>query len=203
MYLRAGLWTLAALAVFALIFAFLPSGGQTGAETGAKLSGVALSLYPARDEGAVWRFRAANVSSDPVVGETRLSGLSDGQRLLREKNKAGIYTGRETLDATLAAPDLTIDSQDNMTTQKARITLVAQCADIDLTGNATQPVKIEQGYGFTTPLATISSPAITGRLAKLRMSFQFVIEDVDNDNSSWSANLDSTETCKNGKRVQL
>ena len=90
-------------------------------------------------------FQAAKVSSDPVAGETRLSGLSDGQRLLREKNRAGIYTGRETLDATLTTPDLTIDSQDNMTTQKARITLVAQCADMDLTGNATQPDKNRAG----------------------------------------------------------
>ncbi|UQN07196.1 hypothetical protein [Deinococcus sp. QL22] len=201
--LRAGLWTLTALVLFALIFAFLPSGGQAGAGTGAKLSGVALSLYPARDEGAVWRFRAADVSSDPVTGETRLSGLSDGQRLLREKNAAGIYTGRETLDATLTAPDLTIDSQDNMTTQKARITLVAQCADLDLTGNAAQPIKIEQGYGFTAPLATIDSPNVTGRVAKIRMSFQFVIEDSDNDNSSYSANLDANQTCQDGKRVPL
>ncbi|THF68500.1 hypothetical protein E7T06_16355 [Deinococcus sp. Arct2-2] len=200
--LRAGLWTLTALVLFALIFAFLPSGNQAGAGTGAKLSGVALSLYPARDEGAVWRFRAANVSSDPVAGETRLSGLSDGKRLLREKNKAGIYTGRETLDATLTAPSLTIDSQDNMTTQKARITLVAECADIDLTGNA-QPVKIEQGYGFTAPLAVIDSPDVTGRVAKIRMSFQFVVEDSDNDNSTYSASLDPTETCRDGKRVPL
>lgn len=201
--LKAGLWTLTALVLFALIFAFLPNGNQAGAGTGAQLSGVALSLYPARDEGAVWRFRAAEVSSDPVVGETRLSGLSDGQRLLREKNRAGIYTGRETLDATLTTPDLTIDSQDNMTTQKARIRLVAQCADIDLTGNATQPVKIEQGYGFTTPVATIDSPSLTGRLEKLRMSFGFQIEDVDNEHSNTSFDIDSTETCRDGKRVPL
>lgn len=201
--LRAGLWTLTALVLFALVFAFLPSGSQPGAGTGAQLSGVALSLYPARDEGAVWRFQAAKVSSDPVAGETRLSGLSDGQRLLREKNRAGIYTGRETLDATLTTPDLTIDSQDNMTTQKARITLVAQCADLDLAGNATQPIKIEQGYGFTAPLAIIDSPDVTGRVEKLRMSFQFVIEDSDNDNSTYSANLDATETCRDGKRVPL
>lgn len=167
------------------------------------MSGVALSLYPARDEGAVWRFRAANVTSDPVAGETRLSGLSDGKRLLREKNAAGIYTGRETLDATLTAPDLTIDSQDNMTTQKARITLVAQCADIDLTGTAALPVKIEQGYGFTTPVAVINSPNSSGRMEKLRMRFDFYIEDVDNDNSTYSANLDATETCRDGKRVPI
>lgn len=51
----------------------------------------------------------------------------------------GRFTGREILDATLATPELTIDAQDTMTTRQARITLVQQCADIDLRGTEQTP----------------------------------------------------------------
>ncbi|WP_102128245.1 hypothetical protein [Deinococcus planocerae] len=200
--LKAGLYGLVALAVFALVFAFLPSGGADGAQTGARLQGVALALYPARDADAVWRFRAAEVGSDPLKGETHLAGLSDGGRWLRERGPDGKPTGQFVLDATLAAPDLTIDSQDNMLTRQARITLVQQCATIDLSGTQAQPVRVEQGSGFSAPVARVDSPSLTGRVTRLRMSFDFQVEDSGEDSAlGWDPG--ATETCENGKRVPL
>lgn len=193
--LKAGVYALLALGIFALVFAFLPQGRLAAAQTGATLSGVSLTLYPSRDPDAVWRFRAANVTSDPLKGETRLAGLSDGGRWVRE---AG---GRLVLDATLSAPGLTIDAQDNMLTRQAKITLVRECADIDLKQQGDQPVKIEQGVGFSAPLAEIRSPFLGGHAEKLRMSFNFDLEDMDNDRSATEINTNPENICRGGRLV--
>ena len=74
------------------------------------------------------------------------------------------------LDATLDAPDLTIDAQDNMLTRQARITLVQECADIDLRGTPEQPVRVEQGSGFSAPLAEVDSPSLVARITKTLIS---------------------------------
>ena len=110
---KAGLYALLAILGFALLFAFLPSGTDAARRTGAELSGVTFRMYPSRDEDAVWSFAAQRVTSDPVAGQTQLSGLSGGQRLLRERDpKTKALTGRETLDARLDTPELSIDDQD-------------------------------------------------------------------------------------------
>ena len=97
--LKAGVYALLALGIFALVFALLPQRPLASARTGATLRGVTLTLYPSRDPDAVWRFRAADVTSDPLKEETHLSGLSDGGRWVKGPG------GRPRLDATLAAPD--------------------------------------------------------------------------------------------------
>lgn len=135
-------------------------------------------------------------------GETHLAGLSDGGRWLRERRADGQPTGKFVLDATLVAPDLTIDAQDNMLTRQAKITLVQQCANIDLSGTPTEPVRVEQGSGFSAPVARVDSPSLTGRVTRLRMSFDFRVEDSGEDSTlGWDP--DATETCENGKRVPL
>ncbi|ACO47255.1 hypothetical protein DEDE109153_06560 [Deinococcus deserti] len=198
---KIGLYALLAIVVFALVFALLPVS-RTESPTGATLQGVQLRLYPARDPDAVWSFRAAHVTSDPVTNETHLRTLSGGQRVVKERDNKGMLTGRETLDARLSAPELTIDAQDNMLTRQARITLVRECADIDLTGTPEQPVKIEQGSGFSAAVAKVDSPSMSGTVNRLRMSFQFVIEDSAED-SQMVLNFDATEQCINGKRVPV
>lgn len=193
--LRTGVYALLALALFALVFSRVPSAGA-GPQTGARLSGVQLSLYPARDAGAVWRFSAERVVSDPLRGETRLTGLADGGRWLLPAGG-----GPAVLDATLEAPDLTIDAQDNLLTRQARVTLVQQCADIDLRGTREQPVRVEQGSGFSAPLAEVDSPVLRARIPNLRMSFGFEI--LEAGVADFSGDLDPTETCENGQRVPL
>ncbi|THF87696.1 hypothetical protein E7T09_00140 [Deinococcus sp. KSM4-11] len=199
---RAGLYALLVILGFALLFAFLPSGTTAGSQTGATLSGVKFRLYPSRDEDAVWSFAAQQVTSDPVAGETHLTGLSGGQRLVKQRDpKTNALTGRQTLDARLDTQDLTIDDQDNMTTRQAKITLVNECADIDLRGTPDSPVKIEQGQGFSAPVAELSSPLLSGHIENLRMTFGFSIEESDPAHSNFTSNLDTTERCVNGKRV--
>lgn len=199
---KAGLYALLAILGFALVFAFLPSGGRADARTGAELSGVKFRMYPSRDEDAVWSFAAQRVTSDPVAGQTQLSGLSGGQRLLRERDpKTKALTGRETLDARLDTPELSIDDQDTMTTRQARITLVRECAGIDLKGTDEQPVKIEQGQGFSAPIAEIRSPFLSGHAEKLQMSFNFDLNDMDNERSSTQIDTNPTRICRDGQLV--
>ena len=200
---KAGPLALLALFVFALAFAFVPGGPRGGAvQTGAQLQGVRLSLYPARDEGAVWTFAAGDVRSDPITNVTQLSELSRGERRLRERDAAGRYTGRQTLDATLGTPELTINAQDDLITPRARITLVQQCADLNLTGTPEQPVRIEQGTGFSAPVAVIDSPNLKGRINDLQMSFQFDLLHTSED-SNYQLAIDPIETCRDGKRVPI
>ncbi|ALW87750.1 hypothetical protein [Deinococcus actinosclerus] len=198
---KVGLYALVGIMAFALIFALLPTPGLDASQSGARLSGVQLRLYPSGDSNATWSFRAADVRNDPVAGLTTLTGITDGKRLLKEQVQ-GRFTGRETLDATLATQELTIDSQDTMTTRQARITLVQQCADIDLQGTEQTPVKIEQGQGFSATQATIASTSLTGTIRDLKMTFDFRILDAS-PNSKYSFPLDPTETCRDGKRVPL
>ncbi len=195
---RVGLYALLGIVVFAITFALWPSGQRATQQTGAKLQGVELQLYPARDLNAVWKFKAGDVINDPLTGETRLAKISDGKRILTEKTAQGT---RKVIDALLSASDLVIDNGDNMTTQEARITLIKECADIDLKGTTQTPVKIEQGYGFSAPVADILSPALNGHIERLRMSFDFNIEDSDDKTSHIQYDPSSTETCVNGKKV--
>lgn len=195
--LKAGLYALTFLGLFAVVFALLPVERVGEAQTGATLSGVALSLYPSRDPQAVWRFRAASVTNDPLKGETRLTGLSDGGRWITPANQPG---APRVLDATLSTPDLTIDAQDNLLTRQARITLVNECADIQLTGTPEQPVRVEQGVGFSAPVAQVDSPGIKGQVLALRMRFDFYVEE-SSPQSTLGWDPESTETCVNGKRV--
>ena len=196
-----GLYALLAILAFASVFAVLPGANRGGIQTGATLEGVQLALYPGRDPDAVWSFAAARVVSDPVAGETRLTGLSGGERRVKERGPEGQLTGREVLDARLTAPELTIDTQDNMMTRQARITLVQQCADIELKGTANDPVKIEQGSGFSAPVAEMTSPMLNGHVERLKMTFDFHIEDADDQHSSFTSDLDSTARCVNGQFI--
>ncbi|WP_288402741.1 hypothetical protein [uncultured Deinococcus sp.] len=200
---KAGPLALVALFVFALAFAFVPTGPRgEAAQVGAQLQGVRLALYPARDEGAVWTFAAGEVRSDPLTNVTQLTQLSRGERLVRGRDAAGRYTGRQTLDATLSTPELTIDAQDDLLTPRARITLVRECADLTLTGTAGRPVRIEQGTGFSAPAAVIDSPNLNGRINDLQMSFQFDLLHTSED-SNYQLAIDPTETCRDGKRVPI
>ncbi|MFC6661036.1 hypothetical protein [Deinococcus multiflagellatus] len=164
---KTGLYALAGITLFALVFAFVPTG-RRDAGTGVTLSGVELRLYPSRDPDAVWSFRAAKVDSDPLQNRTRLTGLSGGQRVVKEKDARGRYTGRMTLDARLTTPDLTIDGQDNMTTRQARITLVKECADIDLTGNEQTLVRIEGAGAFMRRWPRCALPSSTATTRSYR-----------------------------------
>lgn len=196
---RLGGLTLAGILGASLLFTLLPTGNRAGAQTAATLQDVSLDLYPARDQDAVWTFTARQVTNDPVKGETTLTGLGTGERLLRDRGLDGAFSGEEHLDARLLAQGITIDSQDNMLMPQAKLQLVKECADIVLTGTRDKPVKIEQGYGFTAPKATVNSASMTADIEPLAMDYDFnILKDAA---VHMRADLDAPEVCLNGQRV--
>ena len=198
---KVGLYSLLAILAFAVIFALLPSGEVQTSKTGAQLRDVQLTLYPSRDPDAIWRFHAANVTNDTLTSTTELSGLSAGQRFLRDKDASGQYTGAETLDATLSTTHLTINGQDDLLTPKARMILIKECTDIDLLGTAQNPVRIQQGVGFSAPQTVMNGPGMHAKIDNLQMDFDTTI--ISSGRMEFIGNLDSTERCQNGKRVNV
>lgn len=200
--LKVGSYVLAALLIFAAVFALLPTASSPQAETGATLRGVQMNFYPASDPDAYWTFRASEVENDPLSGETHLSQLEDGGRWIRERAADGTFTGKNTLDATLDAKALTIDKGDNMTTKAATITLVDECADIQLMGNDEQSVRVEPNTGFRAPKAVVDSPDLVGEVLDVQMTFDFNILD-SSEQSTLGWNMNASEQCINGKRVPV
>lgn len=200
--LKVGSYVLGALLLFAVVFALLPASSPH-TDTGATLRGVSLTLYPASDPNAFWKFEADKVVNDPLSGETKLSALGDGGRWVAERDAAGQPTGKTVLDARLTADDLTIDREDNMVTPSATITLVKECAVVALSGNKKDPVRVEQNVGFSAPLAELNSPAITGKVVDMKMTFDFEILESNDKESSFGWDMNATEQCVNGQRVPL
>ena len=200
--LKVGSYVLVALLLFAAVFALLPAASSPRAETGATLRGVTMTFYPASDPEAYWTFQADTVGNDPLSGETHLSKLEDGGRWIRERDGAGNFTGKANLDATLDAQALTIDRNDNMTTQAATITLVQECAAIRLTGDDQEPVKVEQSIGFSAPKAEVDSPDLKGEVLDMQMTFDFNVLD-SSPESTLGWNMNSEEQCIEGERVPI
>ncbi|MFC6616419.1 hypothetical protein [Deinococcus radiophilus] len=199
--LKVGSYVLGALLLFALVFALMPASSPRTA-TGATLNDVSLTLYPANDPEAHWTFQADQVVNDPLSGETHLSTLKEGGRWVNGLDASGLPTGEKVLDARLAADDLTIDSQDNMTTREATITLIEQCADIHLSGNDAQPVVVQQNVGFSAPLAEVDAPGFKSEIPDLAMTFDFTITGGSADSQTgWDMN--ATEQCVDGQIVPI
>ena len=191
---KVGLFSLLAILAFAAIFALWPTSGTVEASTGAQLRGVQLTLYPTRDPDAIWRFQAEHVTNDPLSSTTELTGLSAGERFVRAKNSAGEYSGAETLDATLSTPTLTINGQDDLPTPKARMTLIRECTDIDLLGTAQNPVRIQQGVGFSAPQTRVNGPAMQVQVDNLQMDFQMNV--LSAGRMEFLTDLDAKQSCK-------
>lgn len=191
--LKYGWWVLGALLAFGAIFALLPSPAQARDTSGVRLYGVDFRLYPAQDVDAEWRFRADRIDFDPVSGESKLAGLSKGERFVRENG------GEPRLDSTIETGALTIDAGSNLLTRKAVVYVPAQCATVRLEGTPDTPVRIDQNAGFLSPKGSLRFPGLTASYKNVRATFALVVQNADS--MKVSSDLDSKETCENGKLV--
>ncbi|AFZ68459.1 hypothetical protein [Deinococcus peraridilitoris] len=178
---------LGVLLAFGVIVALLPEGEQARSQPGVTLSGVNLRLYPQQDQEAEWRFRAQDISFDPLSGETEIVKPTKGERLLRGK-----------LDMTISTERLVIDSSDNLQTLKAQLYIPSQCTTLDLEGTAETPVRIDQTRGYTAPTGKMSSPGVVSEIANLVSSFQL---DAQGDVKKMEVDPDASGECVDGKLV--
>ncbi|WP_027481500.1 hypothetical protein [Deinococcus pimensis] len=178
---------LAVIVLLGVIVALIPRG-TTEASSGVVLRGVSLKLYPAADQQAEWRFEADTITADPESGETTIDRLRRGERFVSGK-----------LDTEVRTDRLTIDASDNLRSTSARLYIPAQCLTVSISGTDAQPVVIDQQTGFSGPRARIQYPDAIFTAGPVQASFD--LKQVNFQNTSLQANLDSTEQCVNGKLV--
>lgn len=194
-------WALATILGLSALLILVGSERDIERVVGVSLKQVSLKLYPSGDPDASWTFTASDASDNPLDNTTRLTGLSNGYRMIRQRDKTGRLTGKEVVDATVRAEELLIDEHDTLLSERVELTLVRECADLVLTGSKAQPVKIEQ-RGFSAPQARLVAPNMRATIAGLRMRFDFYIEESDPARSKTEFDLDAPEQCVNGKRVK-
>jgi hypothetical protein len=146
---RAALILLAALVVIGLVVSFIPNPGSVPLGN-VKLDGVTLELYPAADPDAKWLFKASTVTVDPETRESVATLDGDGIRYV--KGKPDLY---------LRSTTVTIDGNDNLRTQEARIYIPKGCYVLKLGQPGAAFVTIDQNTGYSAPYADIQSEGYT------------------------------------------
>jgi hypothetical protein len=156
---RAALILLAALVVIGLVVSFIPNPGSVPLGN-VKLDGVTLELYPAADPDAKWLFKASTVTVDPETRESVATLDGDGIRFI--KGKPDLY---------LRSTTVTIDGNDNLRTQEAKIYIPKGCYVLKLGQPGAAFVMIDQNTGYSAPYADIQSPALSMNGTEFRSDF--------------------------------
>lgn len=157
---------------------------------GVELYDVQMRLYPRTErEDVVWLFGAQKVVHQPESGESLLTGLEQGKRLVKGE-----------LDMTLSAKTITVDAQDNLYTDRVQLSIPRVCATISF-GRVGEghSVRIDQNSGF-------SGPDVDYRDAYSVMTAKSIRSDFELKNASMPGqklriSLDPTNECKNGQIV--
>jgi hypothetical protein len=142
---RAALIMLAALVVIGLMVSFIPNAQKVPLGQ-VQLDGVNLELYPAADPDAKWVFNASTVTVDPETRESIATLNGDGIRYI--KGKPDLY---------LRATTVTIDGNDNLRTQEAKIYIPKGCYILKLGQPGAAFVTIDQNTGYSAPYADMQS----------------------------------------------
>ena len=136
---------------------------------GVTLENVRLTLYPEQDPKARWEFTAAQVVQDPGTREAEVSGIKSGERFVEGK-----------LDMRLIAPSVTIDRQDNMRMPTATAEILKGCYKVQLGGDGSKTVEIDQREGFRAATVNIDSPSYKATGKEFKSDFGI-------ENPSWRA----------------
>ena len=162
---RVSLIALGILILLGLVLSFLPSSAKPplGEVT---LENVDLVLYPAADPNAKWTFKAGIVKYNPESRSSVASELSEGQRLVKGK-----------LDLSLYTKTVTIDSNDNLQTQKATIYIPNGCYVLKLGQEGAAQVQIDQNAGYRAPYIDLTSPNLSYTAQEFSASFDMTQTD--------------------------
>ncbi len=115
----------------------------------AELYGVRFRLYPEADPDAEWVFTAGRVDYDPGRRESRVVGLSRGERWVKGE-----------LDLKLRAEEVRIDRYDNLTMPRAEVEIPKECWRVELIGSRATPVRVDQRRGFFAPRFRLEGPGV-------------------------------------------
>jgi hypothetical protein len=162
---RVSLIALGILILVGLVLSFLPSSAKPplGEVT---LENVDLVLYPAADPNAKWTFKAGIVKYSPESRSSVATELSEGKRLVKGK-----------LDLSLYTKTVTIDSNDNLQTQRATIFIPDGCYVLKLGQDSGQQVQIDQNAGYRAPYIDLTSPNLSYTAQDFSASFDMTQTD--------------------------
>ncbi len=173
---------LLAIAGVSYYFANLPVTPPPPRERGVVLEGVRLRLYPKSDPKAEWVFYAERIENNPARQTSKAGGLREGAR----------YVDGE-LDLTLAAPEVTIDRNDDLTLPYANIEIPRECYEIRLGSEDEPPVRIRQDRGFYAPTFTLLGPGISIRGERFNSDFK--LEEASWENGEDIVEMDNVKEC--------
>jgi hypothetical protein len=157
---RAALILLAALVVIGLVVSFVPNNQKVPLGQ-VQLDGVNLELYPAADPDAKWVFNASTVTVDPETRESVATLNGDGIRYI--KGQPDLY---------LRATTVTIDGNDNLRTQEARIYIPKGCYVLKLGQPGLAFVTIDQNAGYSAPYADLQSEGFNSNGTDFTSNFE-------------------------------
>jgi hypothetical protein len=162
---RVSLIALGILILIGLVLSFLPSSAKTplGEVT---LENVDLVLYPAADPNAKWTFKAGVVKYNPESRSSVATEMKEGKRLVKGK-----------LDLSLYTKTVTIDSNDNLQTQRATIYIPDGCYVLKLGTDTGQQVQIDQNAGYRAPYIDLTSPNLSYTAQDFTASFDMTQTD--------------------------
>lgn len=147
--LRGAIWLFAFVLAGLVVLSLQPVGQAALPDGNVLLRDADVVLYPRADEGAVWLFSSPEVSYSPASGRSVLKQLSDGRRTIDGAT-----------DFRLAADELLIDRDDNLSGDLVTVRLEQTGECLTMLSDGVTPVVIEQGTGlFRVPLLDIQGPA--------------------------------------------
>lgn len=147
--LRGAIWLFAIVLAGLVVLSLQPVGQAALPDGNVLLRDADVVLYPRADEGAVWLFSSPEVSYSPASGRSVLKQLSDGRRTIDGAT-----------DFRLAADELLIDRDDNLSGDLVTVRLEQTGECLTMLSDGVTPVVIEQGTGlFRVPLLDIQGPA--------------------------------------------
>ena len=132
------------------------------------LEGVDFELYPAADLDAKWTFKASKVVYNPETRESIADLQGDGQRLVKGK-----------VDLFLRTPQVKIDSEDNLSTQEAKIFVPNGCYALTLGQPVGSAVVINQNSGYSAPYSKIDSPGFSQEGNNFTSNFEITNYGID------------------------
>lgn len=178
------------LLVLAGLTALIPPP-QTQIKKGVELLDVNMRLYPRTEKpGVVWLFAADKIVNRPEDGESVLSGMKLGKRMVNDK-----------LDMTLSAKNITIDNQDNLYTDFVTMNIPSGCTTISFgaLGQA-KAVVIDQNTGFSGPNVHYRDAYSVLTAKSIRSDFE--LHNASMPGQKLTIALDPKNECVNGRIVK-
>jgi hypothetical protein len=178
------------LLVLAGLTALIPPP-QTQIKKGVELLGVDMRLYPRTEKpGVVWLFAADKIVNRPEDGESVLSGMKLGKRMING-----------TLDMTLQADHLTIDSQDNLYTDQVVMSIPKECTTLSFgEPGQNKAVVIDQNSGFSGPNVKYRDAYAVLTAKSIRSDFE--LHNASMPGQKLTIALDPKNECVNGRIVK-